>query len=583
LAAPSEPAPKSKKLKVLTHRPHYIEPAIVPEFGEPAVAKEPAPPTQKIEEPVVMPKVPSAELAELKTDKTEEPRIEETKILEVLSHSAEVTVPKAQKGLAATPKRKRMASVLDVLESVKASSSIPSEKIAEASKMQIEAKTKPAKVEAAVSEASAKAGPSEPAEKKLSEIEEKAAEEEAREQTLPEKVAAPAPEALKESIVYIICHASGKRLSKEEERESQHYAQKLKYPKGALVFNGSGEEDFLYCLPDSKEISICREMGSSFGFPTLEDGLSVLSKDELADSLAYNSIKVRKSIFEFKNELFHLFILNIILLLQGLILSNALRAQKNIEDEGCTIALNNLRSEVIELRNEGLEKDKILISLMSKIKEDEASSKAQVEAQKGESEDLRKQLAEAKLKCVVAEADRDVSEYWKNYFEKTVVELCASKERCFEKSVECVKKIKARFANVGAYSNEGDFIRGDPEGIIEWISGEAKAFEEILSDRGDVYAFSGARGVAAVLEKAGCEHVKTLAQANAAFSIDDTKDPSAEASLIGGKFFTDIWENGGRGMAHEIMKKSEKDIHDAREATKEVEKTAKLERRIGIT
>jgi hypothetical protein len=36
-------------------------------------------------------------------------------------------------------------------------------------------------------------------------------------------------------------------------------------------------------------------------------------------------------------------------------------------------------------------------------------------------------------------------------------------------------------------------------------------------------------------------------------------------------------------MAHEIMKKSEKDIHDAREATKEAEKAAKLERQIGIT
>jgi hypothetical protein len=388
-AAPSEPAPKSKKLKVLTHRPRYIEPAIVPEFGgetsSATEAKEPAPPTQKIEGSVVMPKVPSVELAELKIDKTEEPRIEGTKILEVLSPSAEVIVSKAQKGLAATPKRKRMASVLDVLESVKASSSIPSGKIVEATKMQIKAETKPAK-----------AGPSEPTEKKPSEIEEKAAEEEAIEQTLPEKVAAPAPEALKESIEYIICHASGKRLSKEEEREAQHYAQKLKYPKGALVFNGSREEDFLYCLPDSKEIYVCREMGRSFGFPTLEDGLSVLSKDELANSLAYNSIKVRKSIFVFKNELFHLFILNTRLLLQGLILSNALRAQKNIEDEGCTIALNNLRSEVIELRNRGLEKDKILISLVSKIKEDEASSKAQAEAQKSEIEDLRKQLAEAK-------------------------------------------------------------------------------------------------------------------------------------------------------------------------------------------
>jgi hypothetical protein len=71
----------------------------------------------------------------------------------------------------------------------------------------------------------------------------------------------------------------------------------------------------------------------------------------------------------------YLFILNTILFLQGLILSNALKAQKNIEDEGCTMALNNLRSEVIELSNEGLEKDEILISLANKIKEDEASSK----------------------------------------------------------------------------------------------------------------------------------------------------------------------------------------------------------------
>ena len=33
--------------------------------------------------------------------------------------------------------------------------------------------------------------------------------------------------------------------------------------------------------------------------------------------------------------------------LQGLILSNALRAQKNAEDENYQIALGNLRSEVI--------------------------------------------------------------------------------------------------------------------------------------------------------------------------------------------------------------------------------------------
>jgi hypothetical protein len=74
-----------------------------------------------------------------------------------------------------------------------------------------------------------------------------------------------------------------------------------------------------------------------------------------------------------------LLIFSTILRLQGLILSNTLRAQKSAEDEGYTMALNNLHSEVIELRNEGLEKDKILNSLISKIKEDEATSKAQAE------------------------------------------------------------------------------------------------------------------------------------------------------------------------------------------------------------
>jgi hypothetical protein len=254
--------------------------------------------------------------------------------------------------------------------------------------------------------------------------------------------------------------------------------------------------------------------------------------------------------------------------LQGLILSNALRAQKNAEDEGCTIALNNLRSEVIELRNEGLEKDKILISFVNKVKEDEANYKAQTEAQKNEIEDLRRQLAEAKENCALAQANQEISEYWKNKLEKNVEELRESKERCFEKSLDCVKILKTSFAKMGAYSAEENFIRGDPEGVVEWISGEAEAFEEILSDRGDICAFSGAREISTILEKAGCDHVKTIAQAEAAFSVEDTKNPSAEATLMGGKFYNDVWVNGGRELAHEIIKKSEKDTHDTRAEAK---------------
>jgi hypothetical protein len=215
-----------------------------------------------------------------------------------------------------------------------------------------------------------------------------------------------------------------------------------------------------------------------------------------------------------------------------------LRAQKSAEDEGCTMALNNLRSEVIELRNEGLEKDKILISLMNKAKENEANYKAQAEAQKTEIEDLWRQLAEAKENCALAQANQEICEYWKNKLNKNVEELRESKERCFEKSLDCVKKLKTSFAKVGAYSAEENFIRGDPVGVIEWISGEAEAFEEILSDRGDICEFSGAWGISALLEKARCDHVKAIAQAEAAVSVDDMKDPSAEVTLMEGNFIT---------------------------------------------
>jgi hypothetical protein len=61
-----------------------------------------------------------------------------------------------------------------------------------------------------------------------------------------------------------------------------------------LVYGGDGEEDFLYCLPDNKETNVCREMMNNMGFPKLEVGLSAMTKDQLADDLAFNSLKVCK-------------------------------------------------------------------------------------------------------------------------------------------------------------------------------------------------------------------------------------------------------------------------------------------------
>jgi hypothetical protein len=157
----------------------------------------------------------------------------------------------------------------------------PTRKVSKASKAQPEADSKQAEIEAATIQAETEAGPSVPSRWIVLTL-----RKNQQSGLQLKKIKAPGPEASNKSIDYIIRHSSGKVLSQEEMLDAQHYAQKLKYLKGALVFNGSGEEDFLYCLPDNKEISVCWEIGKSIGFPKLEDGLSILSKDELADSLA---------------------------------------------------------------------------------------------------------------------------------------------------------------------------------------------------------------------------------------------------------------------------------------------------------
>jgi hypothetical protein len=271
--------PKGKKIKVLTHRPRYIETTVVPEFGEgtssATEAEQASPAVRSAEGSTVVPKVPIVGSAETKDGAGKEPELEKIVMLtEILSPPVEAELPKVTKAPATTPKRRRMASVLDVvMETTKALTPAPAKKVAEAGPS-VPIETKPATTEDKTEQESPNAGM-------------------AAGQDVTEKDKSLALEAPSEDLDYIIRHASGKRLSEEEILEAKHYARELKYPKGALVFNDTDEDDFLYYLPDNKEISVCR-VAKSMGFPKLEAGLAAMSKDDLADSLAYNSIKVQK-------------------------------------------------------------------------------------------------------------------------------------------------------------------------------------------------------------------------------------------------------------------------------------------------
>jgi hypothetical protein len=198
--------PKGKKMKVLTHRAHYIEPAVVPKFGagtsSAAESKQAAPIVQSAEEPTIVPKVPTVVPAEVKDDKVAEPQVEEViKVSENVSPPVEANLPNMQRIPATTPKKRRMASLLDaVIESTKALSPAP-KKTAEATKVQAEA------------------GPSVSTETKPTAPEEKTVG-----QIVLEKTETPAPEASNEDVDYIIRHASGKKLSQEQILEARHFA-----------------------------------------------------------------------------------------------------------------------------------------------------------------------------------------------------------------------------------------------------------------------------------------------------------------------------------------------------------------------
>jgi hypothetical protein len=177
-----------KKIKVLTHRPRHIEIAKVSKLIEgSSCASEPRHPG-----PV-----------EARVKPAEEPESKKS-----------IELPKASKIPATTPKRRRMASVLDVvMESAKALTPASTK----ASSVEGEIINKSTKV--VTTQAVVEAGPSVPAEVRPSEAPEESAGARPSEvaegplmlgkEGATEESESPAPGAPTEELEFIVCHASG--------------------------------------------------------------------------------------------------------------------------------------------------------------------------------------------------------------------------------------------------------------------------------------------------------------------------------------------------------------------------------------
>jgi hypothetical protein len=82
----------------------------------------------------------------------------------------------------------------------------------------------------------------------------------------------------------------------------------------------------------------------------------------------------------------------------------------------------------------------------------------------------------------------------------------------------------------------------------------------------------GGGGGSSILEKVGCEHGKVVVQPGFVFSAGDIKDPSAEASALGGIFYSEVWMKCGREIADEAIRKMKKNLTMLKKKLNELKK-----------
>ena len=83
-------------------------------------------------------------------------------------------------------------------------------------------------------------------------------------------------------------------------------------------------------------------------------------------------------------------------------------------------------------------------------------------------------------------------------------------------------------------------------------------------------------------KKARCDHAKAVIQPDFSVSASDIKEPAAEAITLSGKFYSEVWMNGGREMADEAIRRNEEEAHLASEEARKAEEATERERRIGM-
>ena len=109
---------------------------------------------------------------------------------------------------------------------------------------------------------------------------------------------------------------------------------------------------------------------------------------------------------------------------------------------------------------------------------------------------------------------------------------------------QCCDRLKKVFSSTGTTSRESSYAIGDVSRALVWMEEEIEELKGIMNARGDYCEMVGSRGMASILEKVGCEHIKAVVKASFNMDVEDIKNSSKEVFHVVERFYTNICYKG---------------------------------------
>ena len=139
------------------------------------------------------------------------------------------------------------------------------------------------------------------------------------------------------------------------------------------MLSGGIDEGALGCIRDRAGAKIIGTLSKSVGFPKLEADISGYRRQHIVDNLFYSNFKVKFLLPRFFTFCVYARFSDVGLFLQSMLLSKALRMQKDLKDKKNEIIIEGLESKIKDYET-SLEKDFLLQAIEGSLEEIQAKN-----------------------------------------------------------------------------------------------------------------------------------------------------------------------------------------------------------------